>query len=135
MGIMGASGHSAVVQPTKASVIASFHSSLREGAPASIPGWSDLWQIPPMTVSLTTPLLPAQYPVAAFCDASAMMGDAAGLRALADRLGYVYLPQLLPPEKVAALRSFVRDEAVACDWVLPESNNPVSICPCVGGLD
>ena len=86
-----------------------------------------LWQIRAMSQPPATPLLPSHYDTAPFERATALLDDPARLRAQAERLGYLYLPELLPLATVAAVRAFVRDHAVESGWVLPAADNPPAL--------
>ena len=69
-------------------------------------------------------LLPHDYPLAPFTDATALLPDPAALHALAARDGYLYFPALFPDALVAPVRALVRDFAAAHGWVHPDPANP-----------
>ncbi len=70
------------------------------------------------------PLLPGHYPTEPFFDASAVAGEPARLRSIADELGYLYLRHWIRVPRLEAVRAFVRSFALAHRWIEPAKGNP-----------
>ncbi len=73
---------------------------------------------------MTDLLLAAHYPTVPLRDATQALPRPEQLLAIANEDGYLYLPGLLDPAAIAAVRALVRHRCEALGWVLPAPDNP-----------
>ena len=73
------------------------------------------------------PLVPGDFPVAPYRDASPQRHDPVALRALAHDLGYLYLPSVIPEALVDAARAEIRAHGETCGWFEPGPGNEPTV--------